>query len=500
VRLSAPLSSGRRPDRLAKAMPLALARALAIAVVVLATLPAGGNQKAHAVAPLLTKAQRQAYLYYYAPVIFKRANEDNGEDGRDWLTNFDFDQDGNFATNRVDWLNVKYYVAASSARATTSYYARWRIRPTLYTSLIEYMNGTSKSLVLLYHVYNAADKEGDQIHDWERIEIVVRNVTGTPGATGEYVSNSTITHHSEHIIRKRGDFGFNFMSTSTGKHLMVWQADEAGSVLATHAHELRYVNDTYSSLASQPITDNAEVEVSGRDSNENVHYIFVPQASSAAVSAWNAKPLTFANAWSLICGHDNDHTVDWYQAPRITYELQDIADIIPTHWSGNPAWSTHWLSSTADDVVLESPVVNETGVAEVPIGRQRFYTKSRDNGSSSLTDDRNAVLHKDWFYGAYSSEADEDWPPDTDDFQGYEGVGTDSTGYTRQMASGRYDSPGSYWWQHDFFVHDGGGDSGTTRESGQWLRGAWYTAANGGFDGRWVQLFDDRPGSESSIS
>jgi hypothetical protein len=325
---------------------------------------------------------------------------------------------------------------------------------------------------------------------------VVRNVTGTPGATGEYVNNSTITHHSEHIIRKRGDFGFNFMNTATGKHLMIWQADEAGSVLATHAHELRYVNDTYSSITSQPVTNNAEVEISGKDVNENVHYIFVPQASSAAVSAWGAKPLNFSNASTLIGGHDNEHTVDWYQAKRLTYELQDIADLTLTHWSGNPAWSTNWLSTTADDIVLESAVLNEAGVAEVPAGRQRFYTKSRDNGSSNLTDDRNAVLHKDWFYGAYSAEADEDNPPDTDNLQGYEGVGTDSSGWTRQMANGRPDSPNSYWWQHDFFVHDGTVDTSNSTENGQWLRSAWYTAVNGGFDGRWVQLFDDRPGLE----
>ena len=493
MRLSTSIPPGPRPAR----SPRTLLRALVVAVFVLATLPLIGHRdEAHAVVPLLTKAQRQAYLNYYAPVIFKRANEDNGEDGRDWLTSFDFDQDHNFATNRVDWLKVKYYVAASAARATTSPYAKWRIRPTLYTSLIEYTSGTTKSLVLLYHVYNAADKEGSQIHDWERIELVVRNATGTPGSIGEYVNNSTITHHSEHIIRKRGDFGFNFMNTATGKHLMVWQADEAGSVLATHAHELRYVNDTYSSIAAQPVTDNAEVEISGKDVNENLHYVFVPQASSAAVSAWGAKPLNFSNASTLIGGHDNQHTVDWWEAVRLTYELQDIADISMTHWSGNPAWSTNWLSATADDVVLESAVVNETGVAEVPAGRQRFYTKSRDNGSSSLTDDRNAVLHKDWFYGAYSAEADEDNPPDTDNFQAYEGLGTDSTGWSRQMASGRSDSPNSYWWQHDFFVHDGYGASGANVESGQWLRGAWYTAVNGGFDGRWVQLFDDRPGLE----
>ena len=147
MRFRAPIPSD---SRLAGS-PRSLLRALVLAVFVLATLPMISNQKAHAVVPLLTKAQRQAYLNYYAPVIFKRANEDNGEDGRDWLASFDFDQDRNFATNRVNWLNVDNYVAASAAKATTSPYAKWRIRPTLYTSLIEYMSGTTKSLVLLYH-------------------------------------------------------------------------------------------------------------------------------------------------------------------------------------------------------------------------------------------------------------------------------------------------------------------------------------------------------------
>lgn len=476
-----------------------LARALVLAAIVLATLPVTGNRQAHAAVPLLTKAQRQAYLNYYAPVIFKRANENDGQDGRDWLTNFDFDQDHNFATNRVHWLESEHYVAASAANATTSPYASWRIRPTLYTSLIEYMNGGSKSLVLLYHVYNAEDKEGSAIHDWERVELVVNNVTGTPGSTGEYVNNSTITHHHEHIIRKRGDFGFNFMNTSTGRHLMVWQADEAGSSLATHAHELRYVNDSYSSLVSQPVTNDAEVEISGKDENKNVHYIFVPQASSAAVSAWGARPVNFANASTLCSGYDNEDTVDWYQAKRVTYELQDIADIIPTHWAQNPAWSTHWLSSAVDDVVLESPVVNEAGAVEVSTGRQRFYSGSRDNGASDLTDGREGLIHKEWLYGAYSAEADEDREGTSEHYPAYEGTGVDSTGWTRQMASARYDSPNSYWWQHDFFVHDGTVNTSASTENGQWLRGAWYTAANGGFDGRWVQLFDDRPGLEPTM-
>jgi hypothetical protein len=95
----------------------------------------------------LTNEQRRAYLNYYAPIILKRADENNNKQGRDWITNFDFDQDGNFSNNRVNWLNIPQYVNASANGPSA--YDRWRVRPTLYTSLIEYMEGGSKSVMLL---------------------------------------------------------------------------------------------------------------------------------------------------------------------------------------------------------------------------------------------------------------------------------------------------------------------------------------------------------------
>ena len=74
----------------------------------------------------------------------------------------------------------------------------------------------------------------------------------------------------------------------------------------------------------------------------------------------------------------------------------------------------------------------------------------------------------------------------------------DSFGRSRGAASGYLNSHNSFWWQHDFFVHSGVITSDQTYvEAGIWLPGAWYTAANGGFDGRWVQLFDDRAGQET---
>lgn len=471
-------------------------RSLAVALLVLLGLGFGASQ-AHAQSWSLSKAQRQAYLQYYAPVILKRSDENDGKQGRDWLTNFDFDQDGNFSNNRLNWLNIGQYIAASQYGSGA--YSNWRIRPTLYTSLIEYIEGGSKSLVLLYHVYNAADKEGSEIHDWERVEIVVHGVSGTPGGSSEYVNHVTVTLHKEHHMRRYYDWDLNFMQTTTGKHVLLWQADELNYDLThwgPHGHELRFVKNPYSWIASQvsASTVDAEVNISNKDDKRNVHYVFAPEGSSAATT-WGAKSLSYANASSLASRVDDDNTVDWYQVKRITYELQDMADIHPTHWQYN-AWYVHWLSSDMEDVLLESPVINEAGVSEVSTGLQRFYTQSRDIGRSDLTDGREGILSKKWFYGAYSAELNPENPSGSDDFKGFEGLGLDSYGYSRGAASGYYNSHNAFWWQHDFFVHSGVINSDNTREEGMWLRGAWYTAANGGFDGRWVQLFDDRPGYE----
>jgi hypothetical protein len=162
----------------------------------------------------LSNAQRQAYLHYYAPIIMKRANADQGYHGRDWITNFDFDRDGVFSNNRANWLAIPQYINAAAA-GPNSYYERWRIRPTLYTSLIEFMDGGSKNVILIYHVYHASDKD-NKIHDWERIELLVRNVAGSPGS-GEYVDWVTITRHHEHIVRRYYDSSMHFMQTATGR-------------------------------------------------------------------------------------------------------------------------------------------------------------------------------------------------------------------------------------------------------------------------------------------
>ena len=197
-------------------------------------------------------------------------------------------------------------------------------------------------------------------------------------------------------------------------------------------------------------------------------------------------------AYNLASKVDNGTAVTWQATKRVTYELQDLADVIPTHWQQSN-WYTHWLSSKSSDVLLESPVPSETGAVEVSAGLQRFYTASRDSGKSDLTDGREGILSKNWLYGAYSGEENADEISGSDDFGGYEGLGLDSAGRSRGAASGDTASHNAYWRQHDFFVHTGVVDTAKRREAGTWLTGQWYTGANGGFDGRWVPLFDDRP-------
>ena len=64
-------------------------------------------------------------------------------------------------------------------------------------------------------------------------------------------------------------------------------------------------------------------------------------------------------------------------------------------------------------------------------------------------------------------------------------------GGTRGSASGRLDSHRSYWWRHDYFAHTGQTEP-EDFHYGRWLALDWYSEGQGGYDGRWVQLFDDR--------
>jgi hypothetical protein len=441
-------------------------------------------ESASAQAWSLTNDQRRAYLRYYSPILMYRTNEDVPEHrGFGWMTNYDYDRDFDFSSNKLNWRNLPSFISGASG------YANWTIRPTMYTAIIEYMelNGT-KSVTLLYHVYHAME-EGS-VHDWERIEVQVNNVNGTPGSGTEAVKYVVVTQHDSHDVRLLGSGDLNFQVTPNGKHPMIWQAEwNGGWNSGPHEQELRFVENSFSWVSGRVAANgDADVDVNGASGKKNVHYVFVNDADANAVSFWNAQTITFANAASMYSGKDDGTTVKWSGVKRIKYELQDLADIIPTNWESG-GYAPHWRSVGSNIqeteniykwVAFESPIINELGGAEVGTGLQLFYNMANDDEDPTDTDSK-GYLTKSWLWGAY-------------DFGGndsrleamFDGA---SSQPNRATASGDTNSPGYYWWQHDYFVHNGLNCDPT--ECGRWLPGNWYTPAAGGFDGRWVQLFND---------
>jgi hypothetical protein len=226
----------------------------------------------------------------------------------------------------------------------------------------------------------------------------------------------------------------------------------------------------------------------------------VPQGSASAVSTLRAKPLAYTSADSLSSKLDNDTSQPWGLTKRVQYELQDLADIITTHWLYGP-YQSHWLDSKIVDVLMDAPIVNEAGGTEVPAGYQRFAVNSRDIEEADLEDGRDGYPAKGWLWGSFNLN-DSAGQGQSGNGGGFDGGLSnnyvDSRGNTRVSASGVYASLGAYHWQHDYFVHYGYTDNTDNMDPGFWLPGAWYTEANGGFDGRWTPLFDDRTGQENS--
>lgn len=464
-----------------------MAIVLAVLVTAFSAAPAYANWT-------LTDTERADFLEYYAPIIFKRGNGNGDDYGKDWITNFDFDRDYVFSDNKEEWRDIRFYIDAANAGPNATYEA-WRLRPTLYTSMIEYMDNGQKDLVLFYHVYHGLDKDAannTQLHDWERIEIHIGNISnvGQPGY-GEHFKFAVVTQHSRSVREYPSGGKFKTMNTSTGKHLMIFQAEWSRKVGGIHGQELRFVEDSWGTISSDMNqNDEAEVEINGTSNDKNVHYAFIPDGSSGAVSAFNAQELNYYTAPSLTSYFDNGDTADWNEVPRIKYELQDIADINPTHWSGSN-YQPHWTTAKSESINIVSPFQNRVGTTIS--GLQTFYMKSFDPEGK---DTRSGYMAKPWFWGTYeirdvcgsntcTSKAKEF------DENSYASTRTDTNGNTRSSASGDAPSPNSYWNQHDYFVHSGIKDSRDGYEHGQWLTQGWHLAANGGFDGRWTSLFDD---------
>lgn len=399
----------------------------------------------------------RSYLHYYSPIIFKQANEyDDDHRGHDWITNFNYDRDHYLANNRENWSDeLKKYVNQGE-------HPDWQIRPTLYSAAILFHDKSllTNSIILLYHVYHA--KQRFEIHDWERIEIRIDNINGGPGS-GEEINYVVITRHSLHNAREYPDPDLNFMTTSAGKHVMIWQADWDFSLLNPSQAELHFVEESWSDVMELN-ANNATAKVDINDEGDSrFHYIFVDQSDTEATSFWNAQAIQNDNALSLTSGKGQYSDVPMSGVKRITYELQDLADIVPTHL--NP---TDWKDELLVNMV--TPLVSETGTTEVSAGVKTFYKTALDTQDPDA--DRKGYIRKHWFWGVYIYGAE------GDNF--YSELGPEP------------------WYQHLYFAHNGTRGDGSVDDElenrgiflGKGEYADWNTS-DGGFDGRWVQLFPD---------
>lgn len=436
----------------------------------------------------LTNDQRRAFLRYYSPIILKRAQEGvfNGtsQRGRDWLTNWYFDnqsvqnsydkrawQNHLLRDNRSNWKdNLSAYISNAG-----SGFSNWAIRPTLYTSLLEFVendaNGTArKCLILMYHPYQAMDLN-NKIHDWESITIRINGVTGNPGS-GEEISYVVITVHGDDAVLKYGDPSLNFEANPDGKHVLIWRAqwDYHPASDNREGQELQFVRDKSQLYGSDLVSAAISVyDPVHRPSpvTANFHYLFVCEGTQSASQRWNAQSINNCNALSLSSGKNPNESVPLRDAKKITYELQDIADIIPTM-----KYDYDWKD--ASDGVQEyyhmgdcvDPILNEDGtIVEVAAnnGEQDYFPEARG-------DDRRGYVTKDWFSGKFG----EPWHDDKTQHR-YKPMKKIS--WTTQDVSTAL----PYYFSVNAQLNDQY-DMATD----------WYLASKGGFDGRYVQLFDDR--------
>jgi hypothetical protein len=425
----------------------------------------------------LSPDQRRAFLRSYAPIILKQADEGRDGVGHEWITNYDFDRDGFYLPN-----NGENWARELAGFVREGRHPEWRIRPTLYTSIVEFTRGDVKSAVLLYHIYHAMD--GTHTHDWERIEIRLDGLRGGPGS-GERIRYVVLTRHHRSVGRRPPHEDLNFLETDGGRHLLVWQAAQSSRWGRPRKGELHFVR----SELAPPAHLDREVGLAriGLDTGneEAFHYVFVPRADTAAVDGWRARGIDACNAMSLASGAGRA-PVPMRDLRRITYELQDMADVFPHQWRvpGNGSWG-----EPAIRVLLERPLVDEDGKQVVPAGPQEFR-----NGALDLRfgrDDGRGFIGKNAFWGTYLFER-RGWFGNTG-FLG-EALEEGAARAARCRANGLPDCANGALWQHDIFVHEGVRARGRAEnENGRWLEGRWYEAAAGGFDGRWVQLFPDHP-------
>lgn len=397
------------------------------------------------------------YLHYYSPIILKQADEfDSNHEGIDLISNFFYDNDSSLSNNKENWLlNLSDYIHSPSQ-------SNWKIDPTVYSSAILFEDNSlgTYSAILLYHIYHAV--QFTSIHDWERIEIRIDDISGIPGVK-EQINYVTITRHSLHDTKRISDKNLNFLETPLGKHVLIWQASwNLGS--ETSQGELRFVEDNWADI-NKLITKNVSAQVNINESNkQSFHYIFANPCDSYVQEILNSKSISKNNINSLISGEGRQNMINFADVKTINYDLQDLADIIPTHLD-----SSNWKNGIKVDIV--TPILNEEGKVIVDKGIHTFYTTAIDK--TNLLENRKGYIGKHWFWGVYISGVD------GDNF--YSSLGEEP------------------WYQHSYFAHNGKIGDGTVEyelnNCGLFLGKNDYKNWNfseKGFDGRWYQLFKDK--------
>lgn len=434
----------------------------------------------------------RAFLRFYAPLILKQAHEEPGLAGRDWITNFFFDDD-RLSNNRLRWTRgLRDFMEGATN-------VEWQIRPTLYTHAIEFFERGERSVVLVYHVYHAMQASG--IHDWERIELRIDGANRRPGQ-GERIRFAVITRHSAH--RARGPEELHWYETEYGRHLLLWQAPWSnswdGAFLAAlprapfswggfeatpRKAELRFVDEEWDQIAASLASEEpALVAIGGTLRPYPVHYVFVPDSDARSVAALGAQRISPANPRPQSAGKRQTETSSGVEVRRVCYELQDTADIFPTHWdrSQDGVENLDWTAPRVP-ILMDREIRDEDGRTVIPVGHHHFLAASIDDAGGTR---RFGYPAKHWFWGAYHFGRAGNFRADA--------LADGAPRRTRALANNCRDCLGAYWYQHDYFAHTGEvAPRGRDEERGRWLPRGWHRAERGGFDGRWVQLFADPP-------
>ena len=192
---------------------------------------------------------------------------------------------------------------------------------------------------------------------------------------------------------------------------------------------------------------------------------------------------------------------------RLTYELQDIADIFPGHRDSgdvNPSWTT----ASRVSILFDDPVL-DMNTCERDFGSGGLLARGCRAACAFTTSCARPAMSTGSRAAAPATPArtgsgEPTVPaPATSSIRAPEDSSPtkhwSTPGYGRctanEIAAACADGgdADSYFYQHDYFARRYERPASAIRGRGRWLPRGWHRPEAGGFDGRWVQLFDDPP-------